>query len=71
MVQMKSSIKGRAKAVLKETWVYVNDDNRETSLLGKTDALQLGIININQNGATKQASKANESNGMEKKGSIE
>ena len=68
----KLPIKGRAKVVPKakagariETWVYVNDDDKETSLLGKTDAVQLGIININPNGATKQASKANDCNDTE------
>ena len=46
-------IRGRAKVWLRaqagamiKTYVYVNDDDNETSLLGKNDAERLGIVKI-------------------------
>ena len=54
-------IKGKAKVILKsmngaqiETWVYVVDDKKEQSLLGKEDAMRLGIVTIQLNGAKEE-----------------
>ena len=51
-------IQGKAKVWLKAqagaviaTYVYINDDDSETSLLGKNDAERLGIIKINLRGS--------------------
>lgn len=51
-------IKGKAKVILTaergatiETWVYVNNDPNEQSLLGEKDAIQLGIVTLNPLGA--------------------
>ena len=50
-------IRGRAKVRLTakvgaeiETWVYINDDGNENSLLGKRYAIRLGIVNIGPEG---------------------
>ena len=50
-------IRGRAKVQLRAkagatiiTYVYINDDDTETSLLGKRDAQRLGIVKINLRG---------------------
>ena len=50
-------IRGRAKVRLRAragativTFVYINDDDTETSLLGKRDAQRLGIVKINLQG---------------------
>ena len=50
-------VRGRAKVQLRAkagavitTYVYVNDDDKESSLLGKRDAQRLGIIKINLEG---------------------
>ena len=54
-------VQGRAKVQLKAkagavitTYVYVNDDNKESSLLGKRDAQRLGIIKINLEGTEEE-----------------
>ena len=51
-------IRGRAKVQLKAkagaivtTYVFVNDSDRDSSLLGKEDAIRLGIVRVNLNGA--------------------
>ena len=38
-------LKAQAGAVI-ATYVYINDDDSETSLLGKDDAERLGIVKI-------------------------
>ena len=50
-------IRGRARVELKaaagariKTFVYVNDDDTDSSLLGEKDALRLGIVKINLRG---------------------
>ena len=50
-------IRGKAKVYLKAqagaviaTYVYISEDDSETSLLGKNDADRLGIIKINPRG---------------------
>ena len=50
-------IRGRAKVQLKSkagatitTYVFVNDSDRDSSLLGKMDAIRLGIIKVNLDG---------------------
>ena len=54
-------IRGRAKVKLRaeagaviNTYVYVNDDNMDSSLLGEKDALRLGIVKINLKGSTEE-----------------
>ena len=54
-------IRGRAKVKLMakagaviETWIYVNDDDNETSLLGKRDAIRLGIVTIRPEGEAQE-----------------
>jgi transposase InsO family protein len=54
-------VRGRAKVKLKAragasitTWVYVNDTDKETSLLGKRDAQRLGIIRIKLDGENEE-----------------
>ena len=37
-----------------KTWVYVNDDPKEQSLLGERDASQLGVVYLNLKGANKE-----------------
>ena len=37
-----------------KTWVYVNDDPREQSLLGECDARRLGIVHLNLKGSDKE-----------------
>ena len=37
-----------------ETWVYVVDDKKEQSLLGKENAMRLGIVTIQLNGAKEE-----------------
>ena len=51
-------IKGKAKVTPQaengaeiETWIYVVNDKNEQSLLGKADAIRLGIVQLNLNGA--------------------
>ena len=51
-------VRGRAKVQLKAkagatitTYVFVNDSDRDSSLLGKEDAIRLGIVRVNLNGA--------------------
>ena len=53
----KLPIRGRAKVQLRAqagatitTYVYINDDDRDASLLGKSDALRLGIVKLNLQG---------------------
>ena len=53
----KLPVRGRAKVQLKAqagaiitTYVYVNDDDRDASLLGKSDAMKLGIVKLNLKG---------------------
>ena len=38
------------------TWVYVNDDPKEQSLLGEADARRLGIVHLNPKGSEKEIS---------------
>ena len=52
---------GKAKMKLKavngaeiETYCYINDDAKEESLLGESDAMRLGIIEINAQGAEEE-----------------
>ena len=54
-------IRGRAKVWLRaqagamiKTYVYVNDDDGETSMLGKNDAERLGIVKINLRGSREE-----------------
>ena len=54
-------IRGRAKVYFRaqagaaiSTYVYVNDDDSESSLLGKNDAERLGIIQINLRGSREE-----------------
>ena len=54
-------VRGRAKVQLRAkagamitTYVYVNDDDKETSLLGKRDAQRLGIVKINLKGGEEE-----------------
>ena len=54
-------IKGKSEVYLTsengariKTWVYVNDDPREQSLLGERDARRLGIVHLNLKGAEKE-----------------
>ena len=51
-------IKGKAKVTLQaensaeiETWIYVVNDKNEQSLLGKADAIRLGIVQLILKGA--------------------
>ena len=46
----KVEMKARAGAKI-DTYVYVNDDDKDSSLLGEDDAKRLGIVKINLNGA--------------------
>ncbi len=55
-------IRGKAKVYLKAqagaviaTYVYVSEDDSETSLLGKHDAERLGIVKINPGGAGRRS----------------
>ena len=57
-------IKGKAKVWLRAqagaviaTHVYINDDNSETSLLGKKDAERLGIVKINLRGSREEVNR--------------
>ena len=59
--QVRLPIIGRAKIQLQAqagalitTYVYINDDNRDSSLLGERDALRLGIVTINLEGSTEE-----------------
>ena len=61
-------IRGRAKVQLKAqagatitTYVFINDDNQDASLLGKADAIRLGIIKMNLRGDAE----VSDSNGQE------
>ena len=54
-------VRGRAKVQLRAkagalitTYVYVNDDDSETSLLGKRDAQRLGIVKIDLKGGKEE-----------------
>ena len=54
-------IKGKAKVLVQAengaqitTWVYVVNDTKEQSLLGKEDALRLGIVTLNLKGAEEE-----------------
>ena len=54
-------IKGKAKVAVTcengasiTTWVCVNDDPKEQSLLGKADVRRLGIVHLNPKGAEKE-----------------
>ena len=54
-------IKGKSEVVLKSengasitTWVYVNDDPKEQSLLGERDARRLGIVYLDPKGASEE-----------------
>ena len=54
-------IKGKAKVKLTaergasiETWIYVVDDKRETSLLGEADAIGLGIVKLALKGSASE-----------------
>ena len=54
-------IRGRARVKIRaeagaeiDTYVYVNDDGKETSLLGKEDAVRLGIVTMKLEGAEKE-----------------
>ena len=54
-------IRGRAKVKLQAragatitTYVFINDSDQDSSLLGKTDAIRLGIIKINLRGDTEE-----------------
>ena len=49
----KVQLKAEAGAVI-ETFVYVNDDDAESSLLGEKDAQRLGIVIICPEGAPEQ-----------------
>ena len=60
-------ILGRAKVQLQAqagatttTYVYVNDDDKDSSLLGEKDALRLGIIRINLEGASEEVEQGND-----------
>ena len=60
-------IKGRAKVWLTakagaqiQTWVYINDDDTETSLLGKRDAIRLGIVTITPDGKSQEVGSEDE-----------
>ena len=51
-------VKSKAKVTLQaengaeiETWIYVVNDKNEQSLLGKADAIRLGIVQLNHKGA--------------------
>ena len=57
-------IKGKAKVWLRAqagaviaTHVYINDDDSETSLLGKKDAERLGIVKINLRGSREEVNR--------------
>ena len=59
-------IKGKAKVTLQtengaeiETWIYVVNDKNEQSLLGKADAIRLGIVQLNLKGAETEVIKKN------------
>ena len=54
-------IKGKALVTLTaergaeiETWVYVVDDQKESSLLGETDAIRLGIVKLDLKGSKEE-----------------
>ena len=54
-------IRGRAKVRLQAkagatitTFVYINDDDKDSSLLGERDALRLGIVKINLHGSEEE-----------------
>ena len=49
----KVQLRAEAGAVI-ETYVYVNNDTAETSLLGEKDAQRLGIVMIRPEGAPEQ-----------------
>ena len=49
----KVQLRAEAGAVI-ETYVYVNNDTAETSLLGEKDAQRLGIVTIHPEGAPEQ-----------------
>ena len=60
-------IKGKALVTLTaergasvSTWVYVNDDAKEQSLLGELDARKLGIVKLNLKGEAEAVSQENE-----------
>ena len=62
-------VRGRAKVYMRAkagalicTYVYVNDDDKETTLLGKRDAERLGIVNINLRGSREEV-RQDETNG--------
>ena len=46
-------LKAQAGAVI-ATYAYINDDDSETSLLGKNDAKRLGIVQINLRGGREE-----------------
>ena len=57
----KLPIRGRAKVKLQAragavitTYVYINDDDKDSSLLGESDALRLGIVKINLRGSEEE-----------------
>ena len=57
-------IKGKALVTLTaelgaeiETWIYVVDDHKESSLLGETDAIRLGIVKLDLRGAEEEVVK--------------
>ena len=65
--QIRLPIKGRAKVQLKAragavitTYVYINDDENDSSLLGEKDAKRLGIVKINLRGSNKEVLKGEE-----------
>ena len=54
-------IKGKARVTLTvergakiDTWVYVVNDKREQSLPGESDAIRLGIVNLDLKGSTEE-----------------
>ena len=49
-------LRAQAGAVI-ATHVYINDDDRETSLLGKKDAERLGIVKINLRGSREEVNR--------------
>ena len=57
----KLPVRGRAKVQLRAqagatitTYIYINDDDRDDSLLGKSDAIRLGIVKLNLEGDSEE-----------------
>ena len=66
--EVRLPIRGRAKVQLKAKagatftmYVFINDSDKDTSLLGKNDAIRLGIIKINLKGKVEEV----DTNGQE------